>query len=220
MPTCLAFDAGSPVTSAAVARDGAVLAWSSGEGRSGPSLLHHIDASLRRAEVVLADLDGILVLSGPGSFTGIRVALATAQGFRATLAVPVAAISNLAALALPALGPLGSPAFRTHRVLALVDALRDEWFAQEFRLERGAIVALGDPQRVSSAALAPAPGAALAAHDGQPLPPHLAAIPVQRSGPLACAAALAASAETLGGLARADLRPLYLRAFIPRNPPG
>lgn len=217
MPTCLAFDAGSPVTSAAVARDGALLAWSSGEGRSGPSLLYHIDASLRRAGVALAELDGILALSGPGSFTGIRVALATAQGFRATLAVPVTTISNLAALALPA---LGSDELRTHRVLALVDALRDEWFAQEFRLERGEIAALGDPQRVPSATLAPAPGAALAAHDGQPLPPHLATIPVQRSGPLACAAALAASAETLGGLPRADLRPLYLRTFIPRNPPG
>lgn len=217
MPTWLAFDAGSPVTSAAVARDGALLAASSGEGRAGPSLLHHIDASLLRAGVALADLDGILALSGPGSFTGIRVALATALGFRATLAVPVATISNLAALALPALGRAGAGG---ERVVALVDALRDEWFAQEFRLAGGAIAALGEPERVPGAALAPPPGAALAAHDGQLLPPHLAAIPVRRCAALACPAALAASAATLGGLLRTDLQPLYLRAFLPRNPPG
>ena len=67
---------------------------------------------------------------------------------------------------------------------------------------------------------APPPGAALAAHDGQLLPPHLAAIPVRRCAALACPAALATSAATLGGLLRADLQPLYLRAFLPRKPPG
>ena len=63
MPTWLAFDAGSPVTSAAVARDGTLLAETSGASRSGPSLLQQIDDSLQRAGVVPAALDGIVVLS-------------------------------------------------------------------------------------------------------------------------------------------------------------
>ncbi|MBP7589534.1 MAG: tRNA (adenosine(37)-N6)-threonylcarbamoyltransferase complex dimerization subunit type 1 TsaB, partial [Thermoanaerobaculia bacterium] len=116
MPIWLAFDAGSPVTSAAVARDAEVIAASSGESRTGPSLLQHIETVRSQAGIPLGALDGIVVLSGPGSFTGIRVALATALGLRAALAVPVVALSNLAALALHA-EPPDSPV-----VVALVDA--------------------------------------------------------------------------------------------------
>ena len=212
MSTWLAFDAGSPVTSAAVARGGAVLCRSSGESRSGPSLLHHIDDSLRQAGVSPRDLDGIVALSGPGSFTGIRVGLATALGFRAALDVPVFGLSNLAALALHS-DPDGSAS-----ILALVDALREEWFVQEFRRDRKRLSVLGEPQRLPGATVAPAAGAALSAYASQILPIHLAEHAVTRVTALATAAATAASAGQLQGLLSADLQPLYLRAFTPRIP--
>ena len=212
MSTWLAFDAGSPVTSAAVARSGAVLGGSSGESRTGPSLLHHIDDSLRQAGVSARSLDGIVALSGPGSFTGIRVGLATALGFRAALDVPVFGLSNLAALALHS-DPDGSPL-----VLALVDALREEWFVQEFRRDRKRLAALGEPQRLSGATVALAAGAVITAHASQILPIHLAEHGVTRVTALATAAAVSASAGKLQGLLSADLQPLYLRAFTPRTP--
>lgn len=212
MSTWLAFDAGSPVTSAAVARAGSLLAGSAGASRSGPSLLQQIDDSLQRAAVAPRELDGIVVLSGPGSFTGIRVALATALGLRAALAVPVFALSNLAALALHA-GPGDAS-----RLLALIDALRDEWFVQEFRFDEGRLAAAGAAQRLPASALVAPPGASLAVHLTQTLPPHLATVPVDRIPALAPGVAAAASAGALDALLSAELTPLYLRGFTPRTP--
>ncbi|MEO8195152.1 MAG: tRNA (adenosine(37)-N6)-threonylcarbamoyltransferase complex dimerization subunit type 1 TsaB [Thermoanaerobaculia bacterium] len=211
MSTWLAFDAGSPVTSAAVARGGTLLAASTGASRSGPSLLQQIDDSLQRATVAARELDGIVVLSGPGSFTGIRVALATALGLRAALAVPVFALSNLAALALHA-GP-GTAS----RFLALIDALRDEWFVQEFRFEARGLAAEGTPERLPASTLFAPADARLAVHLAQTLPSHLAELPVERVAALASGVASAASAGTLGALLSGELAPLYLRGFTPRN---
>jgi tRNA threonylcarbamoyl adenosine modification protein YeaZ len=212
MPLWLAFDAGSPVTSAAVARDGTGLAESSGESRSGPPLLHHIDACLRRAEVRAQGLDGIVVLSGPGSFTGIRIALATALGFRAALEAPVVALSNLAALALHGRPAEGAP------ILSLIDALREEWFAQEFRYVDGDLRSEEGPRRLAAAALAPAAGSLLTAHVSQVLPAGLAATPARLAAALAPAVAAAASAGGLRAWLSPELEPLYLRAFTPRTP--
>ncbi len=216
MPTCLAFDAGSPVTSAAVARDGIVLAECSGESRSGPPLLRHLAEALARSGVEPSDLDGILALRGPGSFTGIRVTLATAIGLRGALGVPVWALSNLAALAVSALPHGGEPA-AGGRILALVDALRDEWFAQEFQYGAGGLAALAEPTRVAATAIAAAAGVVLAVHGGQALPQHLARSPVWRASALSAAVASAGSAARLGGLVSSALEPLYLRAFTMRG---
>ncbi|MEO7794750.1 MAG: tRNA (adenosine(37)-N6)-threonylcarbamoyltransferase complex dimerization subunit type 1 TsaB [Thermoanaerobaculia bacterium] len=211
MPTWLAFDAGSPVTSAAVARDGAVLGESSGEGRSGPSLLLHIDDCLRRAGVATGELDGIVVLSGPGSFTGIRVALATALGFRAGLDAPVVALSNLAALALQV-----DPADRSP-VLALIDALRAEWFAQEFRREGRILTATSAPERLPSTGIVAPRGAYLALHQGQTPPSGLTPQGLRHAAALAPSVAAAASDESLARVLSVELEPLYLRGFTPRN---
>lgn len=212
MTLWLAFDAGSPVTSAAVACDGVGLAESCGESRSGPPLLHHIDDCLRRAGVRSTGLDGIVALSGPGSFTGIRVALATALGLRAALTPPVLSLSNLAALALHAEPGEGES------ILALVDALRDEWFVQEFRPAEGDLQTYERPRRVASATLSPPPGTVLAAHSSQLLPAGLGSVSTRRVAALAPAVAAAVSAGRLRGLLSAGLDPLYLRAFTPRNP--
>lgn len=216
MSTWLAFDAGSPVTSAAVARAGARLAESAGASRSGPSLLQQIADCLRRSGVAATELDGVVVLGGPGSFTGIRVALATALGLRAALAAPVFALSNLAALALHAADPGTGD---TLRVLALVDALRDEWFAQEFRFDAGKLAAATAPARLAANALAAPAGARLVLHLDQPAPAPLAALPTLHVPALAAAVAVAASAGRLDGLLDRELTPLYLRGFTPRNVP-
>jgi tRNA threonylcarbamoyl adenosine modification protein YeaZ len=63
-------------------------------------LVPAIDEALRAAGVALTSLAGVVVGEGPGSFTGVRVAAATAKGLAHALELPLWAISSLAAAAL------------------------------------------------------------------------------------------------------------------------
>ncbi|HSE59325.1 MAG TPA: tRNA (adenosine(37)-N6)-threonylcarbamoyltransferase complex dimerization subunit type 1 TsaB [Nitrospiraceae bacterium] len=62
-------------------------------------LVPAIDRALRDCRLSLSDLDGLALSIGPGSFTGLRVGLATLLGFRSVTGLPVAAVPTLEALA-------------------------------------------------------------------------------------------------------------------------
>jgi tRNA threonylcarbamoyladenosine biosynthesis protein TsaB len=122
----LALDTGSPVVSVALAERGILLASRAARlERSSTQLLGLIDETLRAAGLRPAELGGLLAVRGPGSFTGLRIALATALGLHQALELPATAISTFQALAAAA-GRPGEP------LLAVVDALRGEWSAQAF----------------------------------------------------------------------------------------
>lgn len=98
--TLLLLDTCGDQGSLAVARDGQVsvdtlLAQRTASG----SLLAAIREGLAAAQVGLGDLDGIGVVNGPGSFTGVRVGLAMAKGLCEASGVRLAAVSRLAVLA-------------------------------------------------------------------------------------------------------------------------
>jgi tRNA threonylcarbamoyladenosine biosynthesis protein TsaB len=96
-------------------------------GRSASAeLIPAIDAMLRKAGLDLRALRTLLVVNGPGSFTGIRVGLSTAKGLAHATGIPVVAISRLAVLA--------SLADMRGDFLALLDAGRKEFYAR--RAER------------------------------------------------------------------------------------
>lgn len=69
------------------------------DGGHSSRLFGEIEALLGRAGLDLSEIDCFAAASGPGSFTGIRVSLAAAKGLAASLDKPMAAVSNLAALA-------------------------------------------------------------------------------------------------------------------------
>jgi tRNA threonylcarbamoyladenosine biosynthesis protein TsaB len=69
-------------------------------------VLADADELLRAAEVERSALEGLVVGTGPGSFTGLRLGLAAARGLAFALDVPVAGVSTLDALAAGAPGAL------------------------------------------------------------------------------------------------------------------
>ena len=95
-----------------------------GEGRASELLVPAIDALLARHGIQKHSLSLIAVASGPGSFTGLRVAVATAKGLGEAFAIPVVPVSVLEAVALVC-GIQG-------RVVAAVDAQRGELFFGEY----------------------------------------------------------------------------------------
>ena len=99
----LAFDTATSVATAALVRDGEVL----GERVSrAVAVLVDADELLRASGAERSELTGIVVGTGPGSFTGLRLGLATARGLALALELPVAGVSTLDALAAGAPGAL------------------------------------------------------------------------------------------------------------------
>lgn len=68
-------------------------------GKHGRFLVAGIDQLLRSIGWSLVDLDALIVSVGPGSFTGLRVGLATMMGFRLVTGVPIVAVPTLEAMA-------------------------------------------------------------------------------------------------------------------------
>ncbi len=95
----LAFDTSGPVGSVSLAREGTPVGsrFLLHQSRHASALIPAISSLLEAQGVGPRDLTGLVVGSGPGSFTGVRVAAATAKGLAATLGIPVWAVSSLLA---------------------------------------------------------------------------------------------------------------------------
>src|SRR5215208_5302897 len=128
----LAFDASTAVTTVALARTEGdarqVLAEVSvsARGASG-ALLPAVNAALDLAGEELACVERVLAGVGPGTFTGIRIAAATARALALATGAALSKNSTLAALAAPALSGGAAP-----DVLAVLDARRGQVFVQCF----------------------------------------------------------------------------------------
>ncbi len=124
----LALDASTPVTTVALARENGreVLAEVSVTARgASETLLPAIHAALALAAQDLGSVERVLAGVGPGTFTGIRIAAATARALSAGTGISLSKNSTLAALAAPALSCSGD-------VLAVLDARRGQVFARRF----------------------------------------------------------------------------------------
>jgi tRNA threonylcarbamoyladenosine biosynthesis protein TsaB len=146
-------------------------------------LMPAIDAMLQKATLDLRALRALLVVNGPGSFTGIRVGLSTVKGLAHATGLRVVAISRLAVLA--SLGDAQGDS------LALLDAGRNEFYAR--RAEREWLASFEEIAVVTEA------GARLIVAEAK-VADRLASWRPARVGPLdACAAARAALARLRSG---------------------
>lgn len=120
--TVLAFDCAISGLAVAVVRDGAALAQRREEGRGqAASLLPAIARVLAEAGVDRRALSLIAVTIGPGSFTGVRIGLATARGLALALDVPLAGLTTTAAL-------LAAAPSDGRRAVAAIDTRLGDWF--------------------------------------------------------------------------------------------
>ncbi|MEA2470796.1 MAG: tRNA threonylcarbamoyladenosine biosynthesis protein TsaB [Thermoleophilaceae bacterium] len=132
--TIVGFDTSTAATSACVLRsgDGQAFEHVPAPSRLGEppghsrELLPAVAELMERAGVGWGDVEGVAVGVGPGTFTGLRIGVATARALATAADLPVYPVSSLAALAAALEEPL---------VLPLIDAKRRELFAALF--ERG-----------------------------------------------------------------------------------
>ncbi len=126
----LAFDTATSATAVALRRRDGRIEEARDDPRAGAHpghatrLLPMADQLLREARLAWEQLELLAVGSGPGTFTGLRVGIATARGLAQSLGLPLAAISSPRALAAEAAGELAGGGV----VLSALDARRGELF--------------------------------------------------------------------------------------------
>ncbi|MEM7446725.1 MAG: tRNA (adenosine(37)-N6)-threonylcarbamoyltransferase complex dimerization subunit type 1 TsaB [Myxococcota bacterium] len=127
----LALDTSGPLGTVAVCADGELLCEVSARvrARHGETLMPHVDYALKSAGVSTDEIDLVGCGLGPGSFTGLRVGVATAKGFAYALSCPIVGVSSSMALC----EDIGTAA--TARIATIIDAHRSEVFANVYRLD-------------------------------------------------------------------------------------
>ena len=143
-PLILSVETATLAGSVALARGEKVIAGFAGDPKISHSntLLNDIDKVLGDAQVELADIELLAVASGPGSFTGLRIGIATVKGLAVTLNCPCVGIPTLQAVA-------HSGGASTNTV-ALLPAGRGEVFAQLFSVtSEGVVTALDQASHIA-----------------------------------------------------------------------
>ena len=214
----LAIESSAKAASAALCRDGEILAYSFQRTAltHSATLLPMIDDMLQNSGTDKAAIDAVAVARGTGSFTGVRIGVSTAKGLCWGLDRPAIGVSTLKAMAYLALGvPEGTV------ICPAMDARRSQIYNALFRMEGGKPVRLTPDRAIaagdlaSEAAALPGPlwvlgdGAAVcaAALDAQGVEYTLA--PEYLRWQNACGVALAAADKTPQGAE--NLLPVYLR---------
>jgi len=167
MTVVLGFDTATPATAVALLRaDGTAV-----EARHDPApgerpghareLLGLLERALEEAGSTWAEVERLAVGIGPGTFTGLRIGVATARALAQSRALPLVGVSTLRALALGA-EPAGAPV-----TIAVLDARRGEVFAAAWDAAgtRSLAPAALAPDALARAVAALGPGA-LAVGDG------------------------------------------------------
>ncbi|QEP42674.1 tRNA (adenosine(37)-N6)-threonylcarbamoyltransferase complex dimerization subunit type 1 TsaB [Ectothiorhodospiraceae bacterium BW-2] len=132
----LAIDSATDACSAALWLDGELLRRFELAPREHTRLLlPMVQSLLQQGEVELSQLDGICCSRGPGAFTGVRVAVAVAQGLAFAHQLPIYPRSTLAIIAAGLWQQQGS-----EQILVALDARMGELYWGGFKLAQGRVV--------------------------------------------------------------------------------
>jgi tRNA threonylcarbamoyladenosine biosynthesis protein TsaB len=98
-------------------------------------LMPALDQMLKDSSIEKHQLNGIAVSMGPGSFTGLRIGLATAKGLAMGLNIPLVGVPTLDALAY-------NVPYTKYQICPVLDAKKKEIYASLFRFEDGELIRL------------------------------------------------------------------------------
>jgi tRNA threonylcarbamoyladenosine biosynthesis protein TsaB len=146
-PMILAIETATRAGSVALAQGKEILCADSGDASSSHStdLIQTVEKTLKAAGVKLSQVDLFAAAVGPGSFTGLRIGLATIKSFAVCTGKSCAGVSTLAAIAYAA----GA----SERTVSLLPAGRGELFAQLFSVGDGQVRELDTAAHLSPDAL-------------------------------------------------------------------
>ena len=146
-PVILAIETATRAGSVAIARGEEILASRTGDASSSHSqdLIENIDSVLREAAVELSEVDLFAAAIGPGSFTGLRIGLATVKSLAVSLDRRCVGVSTL--------GAVSHAAGASERTIALLPAGRGEVFAQMFAVHDDGVAPLDEVAHINPNAL-------------------------------------------------------------------
>lgn len=214
----LAIDSSAVTAGCAVLKDGQIIAErleKSGLTHS-QTLLPLVDEVLRGAGLTAEDVDNVAVSAGPGSFTGVRIGIATVKGIAFSCDLPCYPVSTLDTIAFGTHGITGY-------IAAVMDARRDQVYNALYRIDNGTPVRLTEDRAISIAELAEeigkldgdvwlcGDGAALCYDRLGSALPNVRLSPENIRYQSGRGAALAAAAGCAEPVSPKDLLPVYLR---------
>jgi len=143
-PLILAIETATRAGSVSLARGEEILSTVNGDASSSHStdLLENVEKVLRSGGVKLDDIDFFAAAKGPGSFTGLRIGLATIKSFAVCTGRRCAGVSTLAAIAYAA-------GASNRNTVALLPAGRGEVFAQMFSVHEDRIESLDSASHIT-----------------------------------------------------------------------
>jgi tRNA threonylcarbamoyladenosine biosynthesis protein TsaB len=219
----LGIDSSTKFASVAVLRDGLTLAEARGDDSArGADLLVLIDSVCAGAAIEPNQIDAVAVGAGPGSFTGLRIGMATAKGIAFAASCPLWAVSSLAALAYEELH-----AEPDQTVVAVLDARKSEVYAGAYRRadqrDRYRVVAVGEERVMAPELIADfaPPGARIAGDFIEILAGHPVTFPRRPSGAAVAKLALeGARVDVSASGAPTYIRPSEAEVKYPDGVPG
>lgn len=134
MSFILNIDAVTETALISIAKDGKVLdCITNSHQKEHAAFLHYsIDQLLKNKNLLLKDLDAVAVTAGPGSYTGIRVGMASAKGFCYALRIPLITVSSLEVIATSVMDDVKD---ETALYCAAIDAKRMEVFTAVYDMK-------------------------------------------------------------------------------------
>ena len=140
----LAFESSAKPASAALVKDGQLLSqyMQCSALTHSRTLLPMAEDMLKKAELRLSDVDLIAVAHGPGSFTGIRIGVATVKGLAWAAEKPCVGVSTLEAMAWHGLAAGGY-------ICPVMDARRSQVYNALFKIENGRPVRMTEDRPIA-----------------------------------------------------------------------